>query len=639
MTNRSYKPAHYLPHVDGLRGIAVLVILLFHLDITLIKGGFVGVDIFFVISGFLITSIILRDIKKEKFSFTNFYARRIKRIFPALFVMLFISALLALIFLGPEEFNTHFKAVRMASAQISNFYFSRELDYFAADEAHAPLLHTWSLGVEEQFYLIWPLLLVLLHKRLGRQTENHRIFIYLLIIMMSSMAISEYLVRTDTMQAFYHLHSRAWELAIGGIVAIGVIKPINNQAITELLAALGIGLILFSSLFLDSENFPGLKALPACFGASMFIYAAQGSRTAITHKLLSQRPIVFLGLMSYSLYLWHWPIVAFYKSYFGTELTSTVQISMALLSIALGYLSYKYIEQPFRLMAPAPKRTIALGLLAIVSFVVLSNVAKKQSKASWRVTYELNASITSPHKLFKTCSVDGGAYDKENCYIGPNKDQYEVILVGDSFASHYVPTILGWARSKGLTVRIFTRGDCHVWVKTQKTRFRAGKEDTFCNELTPAFYKTLEQDRSIQYVFVGLKSPKLDEETKASMEHINSLNKKVIFLGTGPLFRKNPHVCQIKNHLLITKIFPAAEQKHNCLAIDMAYTNKELTHTHADFIPFLNSLNVPYFDPTPFLQDPYNEDKQYLFADEGHLNQHGGEYLVPYFSDFMEKQN
>lgn len=638
MTGNNYKPNHYLPHVDGLRGIAVFVILLFHLDITLIQGGFVGVDVFFVISGFLITGIILRDIKEEKFSFANFYARRIKRIFPALFIMLFASALLALVFLGPEEFYTHFKAVRMASAQISNFYFSRELDYFAADEAHAPLLHTWSLGVEEQFYLIWPLLLVLLHKALGQQTESRRVFTCLMIIMLTSIAVSEYLVRTDAMQAFYHLHSRAWELAIGGVVALGVIKPVNNQTIKELLAALALGLILFSSVFLSSENFPGLKALPACFGAALFIYTAQGSKTAMMHKLLSLRPIVFLGLISYSLYLWHWPIIAFYKSYFGNELTTTVQICMALLSITMGYLSYKYVEQPFRLMKPAPRKTIALGLLAIVSFVVLSNVAKKQSKAPWRVTYELDASITSPHKLFKICSVDGGAYDKENCYIGPNKDQYEVILVGDSFASHYVPTILGWANSKGLTVRLFTRGDCHVWVKTQKTRFRAGKEDTFCNELTPAFYETLEQDKSIEYVFVGLKSPRLSEETKVSMEHLNALNKKVVFLGTGPLFSKNPHLCQIKNHLLITKIFPTSEQKHDCLAIDMAYTTKELTHTHADFIPFLNALNVPYFDPTPFLQDPYNEDGQYLFADEGHLNQHGGEYLVPYFSNFMEQQ-
>ena len=639
MNKESYRSDQYLPHVDGLRGLAVLAILLFHLDIATAQGGFIGVDIFFVISGFLITGNILRDLKTEKFTLMSFFAKRMRRIFPALFVMLFGSSILAMVFLGPEEFYAHFKAVRMASAQISNFHFSRQLDYFATDETHAPLLHTWSLGVEEQFYLVWPLLLILLHKAKPKQRKNSLVFTVLVLIIAASLVTSEYLLQTNAMQAFYHLHARAWELAIGGIVAVGVFKPFQNQTTREIMTFLSLALIIGSCVLLDSNNFPGVKALPVCLGTALFIHVAQGQKVAITHRLLSLRPIVFLGLISYSVYLWHWPIIAFYKGYWGKEMTLEVQTVIALLSVALGYVSYKYVEQPFRLMRPSPSRVLACGLLTIVSFVVLSNVAKNQSKASWRVTYELDAAITKTHKLYKICSIDGGAYNKEDCYIGPNKDQYEIIVVGDSFASHFTPTILGWAKQKGLTVRLFTRGACEVWVKTQDTRFRYGKEDTFCNKLTPNFYKTLEADKSIQYVFVGLRAPKLNENTKASIQQIASYNKKVIFLGTGPLFPHDPHLCQIKNHLLITKIWPATEQNHDCLSIDLPYTNRLLADTRKDFIPFLESVDIPYFDPIPFLQDPYNNKGQYLFADEGHLNQYGGEYLIPYFSSFMEKQN
>jgi len=188
-----YKPENYLPYIDSLRGVSVLSILLFHIDIVYFSGGYIGVDIFFVISGYLITKIIARDIQSGNFSFSKFYARRIRRIFPALFTMLFWASIAAILFLGPVQFYDFFKSFRMASGQISNLFFSREVDYFAIGNDTAPLLHTWSLGVEEQFYLVWPAFLLVIHKIWGITRGQFTLIVLLLL----SLILSEYLVHTN----------------------------------------------------------------------------------------------------------------------------------------------------------------------------------------------------------------------------------------------------------------------------------------------------------------------------------------------------------------------------------------------------------------------------------------------------------
>ena len=634
MTFKAYKPKNYLAHIDGLRGIAVLAVLLFHLDIALFKGGFVGVDIFFVISGYLITGIIVRDLKEQKFSFAKFYARRIRRIFPALFFLLFATSIAALFFLGPEQFTDHFKALRMASAQVSNFYFARELDYFAPDQNNVPLLHTWTLGVEEQFYFVWPLLLFGIHRIWGIS----RSFIILAALLILSLIISEYLVHTDALQAFYMLHSRAWELAMGGLVALNVIPPARRQSLREGLAALGLVMIFASLILITEDGFPGIKALVPVFGASLLIYALQSGECRI-QKLLSVRPLVWCGLISYSLYLWHWPFIAFYKGYFGEELSSLVQISIVILSFLAAIFSYRFVELPFRFMTVHPKRMIAAGLCCIVVFIVGSNFVKTQNRASWRIAYEQDDAVVEPHRLFKVCSIAGGAFDKERCYIGPNKDSYEVILVGDSFASHFTPMILGWAQEKGLTVRLFTRGACRVWVKDEGVRYKAGKLDQDCMDLTPAFYEALKNDKSIQYVFIGLRDTKLTDNMRRSLKDIMDYDKKTYFLGVGPLFSEHPHNCQIKNHLLISKVWSRPQQRTDCLDIDFELVREELAPFNAEFKPYLDAIGIPYFDPLKYMDTPFNDAGVFLFADAGHMNEYGGLYLLPYFERFMNEND
>ena len=620
----------YVPYIDGLRGIAVLSVVLFHLSIPAFKGGYVGVDIFFVISGFLITRIVADEMKAGTFSFASFYARRVRRIFPALFAMMFLTSFAAIVFLGPHQFSEFFKALRMASAQVPNIFFSREVDYFAIGHENSPLLHTWSLGVEEQFYLLWPLLLLALHRLLGLRSSRFA----MLMLLAVSLGISEYLVRTNSIHAFYLLHSRAWELALGGLVALNVLPSIKQTHGSDALSLLGAALVVLSILFYDKESFPGLRAIPPCLGTALLLYTGQAS-SGIAHKLLSWRPLVVIGLVSYSLYLWHWPIISFYTGYFGDDLGLATQFIIGILSLATAYLSYRFVEKPFRTYSHQPQKILAAGIVTIVLFIVASNGIKNENDAPWRVNYQTVEDARSPHPLDKVCSVEGGAFNKEDCIIGPNKDKYEVILVGDSHASHYTPAVLEWARSRNLTVRLFMRGACSTWVITDDIKTKNGKVDTYCMELTNAFYETLRSDASIQYVILGLMNAHGTYDVRLSLERIKSFGKQTVFLGQVPTFKDDPHECQIKNNLLISKWFPRKDATDGCMELDHQYSESVIGASRSSIRPLLDDLEIDYFEPTPFMQTPFDRDGRFMYLDTNHLNRYGALHLSGPFIAFM----
>lgn len=601
----------YVPFIDGLRGVAVLSVLLFHLDIQIITGGYVGVDVFFVISGFLITRIVANELKSGTFSFSYFYARRVRRIFPALFAMMFLTSFAAIIFLGPHQFSEFFKALRMASAQISNIFFSREVDYFSIDHENSPLLHTWSLGVEEQFYLLWPLFLLAIHRLIGLHSARFA----LLLLLAVSLGLSEYLVRTNSLHAFYLLHSRAWELALGGLVALNVLPSIRQVRASDAVSLLGAALLVLPLFLYEKGDFPGVKAIPPCLGTALLLYTGQ-ARVGIAHKLLSWRPLVFIGLLSYSLYLWHWPIISFYTGYFGGDLALHTKFSIGALSLLIAYASYRLVEKPFRTYRLQPRKTLAVGVVMILLFIVASNGIKNENDAPWRVNYQTVEDVRLPHPLDKVCSIEGGAYNRSDCIIGPNKDQYEVILVGDSHASHYTPTVLEWARTKNLTVRLFMRGACSSWLITDDIKMKNGKVDRYCMELTNAFYETLHSDASIQYVILGLMNASGTSDVRLSLERVKSFGKRTVFLGQVPMFRDDPHECQIKNNLLISKWFPRNDTTEGCMELDHQYSENAIGASRSSLLPLLDDLDIDYFDPTAFMQTPFDHDGHFMYLPE-----------------------
>lgn len=345
----------YRPEIDGLRAVAVLAVVLFHGGLGF-QGGYVGVDVFFVISGYLITSLILNDLQQGRFTLAAFWERRARRIIPALAATVLATLIGGWFLMLPRDFAALGKSAACQSAFAANIYFWKTTlsGYFAGATDEMPLLHTWSLAVEEQFYLIYPLILTLLFRFHGLPTRR-ALFSFFSAAIIVSIFVSLYGVAHFRVAAFYLLPTRAWELLLGAGLAIlpdsGL--PIN-PLVREIASYLGLaGVVLPCFLYNGNTPFPGLAAMPPCVGACLIVWGthrvAHDARPSSLGNLLAWRPMVFIGLISYSLYLWHWPLFAFSKYHFaGEQLAVGYRVGMVSLGLVLACLSWHFIETPFR---------------------------------------------------------------------------------------------------------------------------------------------------------------------------------------------------------------------------------------------------------------------------------------------------
>lgn len=338
-----YMKTVYRPDIDGLRSLAVLPIVLYHAGVAGFGGGFVGVDIFFVISGYLITRIIYSEIQKQSFSILKFYERRARRILPALFFMCLFTIVASWYLLLPTDFRDFSLSLFWTMLFSSNIHFWQEAGYFAGPSEFKPLLHTWSLAVEEQFYLFFPISLVLVARYLTRHIN-----LFILLSFIASLLMSIWGVENKPDATFYLFPTRAWELLLGSMLALNMVPISENRLLQNMLAFTGVTLILWSIFVYTVETqFPGLNALLPCFGTAMIIYSNSKFQTLIG-KILSIKPFVFFGLISYSLYLWHWPLIVFLKYQLDRPFNPSETILILLVSIIMAIISWKYIEQPFR---------------------------------------------------------------------------------------------------------------------------------------------------------------------------------------------------------------------------------------------------------------------------------------------------
>lgn len=339
------RKAGYRADIDGMRAVAVLLVVLGHLGFKHFKGGFVGVDVFFVISGYLISSIILSQIEASTFSIVNFYERRIRRIVPALLAMMFVTVLLSYRYLLPTELMNFARSLIAALFSVSNFYFWSQSGYFDAPSTIKPLLHTWSLAVEEQFYIVFPILLLFV-----RRFFRTRLRLSILIFAIASFVVSAFGAYTNPDATFYLAHTRAWELLLGTLVWMRIFPELRGRVVREIAALAGLALILFAGITYTAEtHFPGIAALAPCCGAALIIAAGQAGKSFVG-KALSLRPVVFIGLISYSLYLWHWPLLVFQNlgDLLGSYSVRDSQIAIMVASLIIATISWKWIEGPFR---------------------------------------------------------------------------------------------------------------------------------------------------------------------------------------------------------------------------------------------------------------------------------------------------
>ena len=444
-TNSTSRHAQYRPDVDGLRAVAVLGVFAFHANVSALLGAFTGVDVFFVISGWLITSQILSGVAEGTFTISGFYRRRILRIVPALLAMLLVVMIWGGYHLYPDELIRLAQGVVATVFSVSNLYLRKTVGYFDDSSAINPLLHTWSLGVEEQFYIVFPALII----AIARWWPKRRNFI-LVSLAILSFIVSVKLSHSDLSGAFYLPQSRGWELLIGSLLAIAPGLNIRARWVRELIALSGLGALLFTFHFYSRHTpFPGYAALLPCVGTAFLILAGGSGRSTVT-SFLSARPLVFIGKISYSLYLWHLPLIVMQRidRFVNTGVSKTLDGALVvLLAFVIAVLSWVLIEQPFRSktgfsVSNRVRVAFALGGMAAACLAGLwlirvqgipDRFSTQELKAASYLSWD-SANAYRRGTCFLMNDAGFSSFNKDIC-LARSQDKKTYLLIGDSHAA------------------------------------------------------------------------------------------------------------------------------------------------------------------------------------------------------------
>lgn len=419
----------YRPEIDGLRAIAILSVVVFHAFPDFLPGGFIGVDTFFVISGFLISSIIFSSLERDRFSLFEFYVRRVRRIFPALIFVLLASFVTGWFVLFTDEYKQLAKHTAAGVGFVQNFILWHESGYFDTSAEAKPLLHLWSLAIEEQFYIFWPLLMAFVWKR------NWSFLKITAVIAAVSFSVNIYLLlRGRQIEAFFLPYSRFWELMVGGVLAyISLHRPQLIASHKNAQASLGLTLICTGLLLLNKgRDFPGWWALLPTLG-SFFIISA-GPCAWLNQKLLASKPMVWVGLVSYPLYLWHWPILSYLRITY-VEISQATKLAALIASIILAWITYYFIERPIRLKADQRKSFIVLAILLAVIGISAEAIYKFDTLAKPRLESIGQEFLYDRTKLGYIDCGDKTLHDAGLGYCSrTSQKQIDAILIGDSHA-------------------------------------------------------------------------------------------------------------------------------------------------------------------------------------------------------------
>ena len=586
---------NYRPEIDGLRSFAILPVLLFHAGFKYFSGGYIGVDIFFVISGYLITGIILNEINENKFSLVHFYERRARRILPILLFIIIFSTLFSWFLLNIYSLRSFGESLIGVATFSSNFYFWLKSGYFSESTELMPLMHTWSLSVEEQFYLIFPILMILLKK-----LNNKKLFYVILFLTFCSLFLSIWAV--DFIQpdheriatsAFYLLPTRAWELGVGSIIAIytihkqreGLNFPIRVLFFIELL---GISMILIPVfLFTKVTPFPGSASISPVIGTGIIILFSNNN--TIIGKFLANQILVFIGLLSYSLYLWHQVVFSFWRNmHLNTDLDEITKILLLLLSFALSYFSYKYIEKPFRNRMFLRQRQILIysiiSLLIVVFLGYLTITASKNIEA-------FNAKNLSKSKYIYFQNMDERKFTQYR--ITYEQDKVDIIVMGSSRLMQ-----LGSNSFKRPTLNLSVSGasveDLIAFIPESVNKFKASV--VYIGADPWLFNKNSEQTRytSVNDMYLFWKK-KILENNQKSILFTDSYNQQV---NENWLQSVYSNFNLLKNNQIDGVAESISKKANDGLHIyDKNYANQNLSEIRKNFLRSLTySMNNYEFD-------------------------------------------
>lgn len=613
----------YRAEIDGLRALAVVPVILFHAGFGLFRGGFVGVDVFFVISGYLITTILIEDIENKRFSIVSFYERRARRILPALFLVMLVCIPFAWIWMLPSQMNDFSQSLIAVSFFASNILFWQESGYFDAAAEEKPLLHTWSLAVEEQYYLLFPIFLILAW-RFGK----NKVFWMIVAMASVSLLLSEWGWRNRATANFYLAPTRAWELLSGSIAAFvihrkGVEK--NNS-----LAFLGLSAIVFSIFFYDEKiPFPSVYTLVPVLGVVLLILYAQ--RETLAAKILSTKAFVGIGLISYSAYLWHQPLFAFAKVLAPEHPSSELMLTLCMLSIFLAYFSWKFIETPFRKKAISQKIILmfsALGLIAFAAFGSYGYVSDgfasrfQASVHGYQTTAEYMREVNT---RFVRCEPETIAITRPT-YEGmlhcnqSEKGEADWIILGDSHAEHLFPGIANNTKNNVV--------------------FYVGDQPYLTKEKFLDVYQYISSLESKKIIFVTMRyitrivnNQEFETSYRQLANYTSDLGHTLILVGDVPMFKTHAERCLYGSYEQI--------EKHCSISRDEWIGQKNRSE------PYLKTL-ADEFSNVFFIEvgslfcseqrcSMLDKSNNILFRDTDHLNLLGSNLVGESIASFTEK--
>ncbi len=556
----------YREDIDWLRAVAVLAVVAFHFEAPAVFGGFVGVDIFFVISGYLITGIIQSELQGGAFSFARFYERRVRRLLPALYAMVALTAIPSFHYLLTSERAEFFRSIGAVVTFTSNFFFWFQTGYFDHAAVEKPLLHTWSLAVEEQFYMALPLLLWgLAHLARGRRRA---LPVALGALGLASFALGIWLMSSDrSANAFFMSPPRAWEFLIGGLVATPGF-PVLRHALAQQTAR-GVALVLIAiPIFAlrQGPGFPGVNALAPCLGAAMFIWSGIGVPSRKRSAASPLRAARFFGQISYSLYLWHWPLFTFARfSKNSLVLDATDKVALFALTVAISYLSWRFIEQPFRSKALAPTRRAAFQAAGLASFVLLAGsalgiVLSRAPSDADRAALQLesyNGYHYQPLYRFGDCFAPASGEFGDSCLaLAAGKTNW--LLWGDSLAAHYFHGLAGATDPHAVHILQATQAAC------MPTLNAAAQGNASCRAFAAqmeAFFRDRKPDLVIMSAdwLEYARPPRFDGMIADLRQTISKLNEHgiaVVLLGPAVQFRARLPSMLMRAHLRSTAARP-----------------------------------------------------------------------------------
>ena len=530
----------YRADIDGLRGLAILPVVAFHAGLPPFSGGFVGVDLFFVISGFLITTIILEKREAGDFSLLSFYERRCRRILPAFFVVMVGTTVLSAHILFPARFEDFSRSLVSASLFLSSFQFSGEHGYFDVKSELKPLLHTWSLSVEEIFYLVYPVLIILFFRSSEKVGKRLLTFIALVSFLGTVFALAR---NPESKSAFFLPHSRAWELLLGALAAFCPPWLERGRRYAAPLSALGLALIAGSVFLYDEDTvFPGPAALVPCIGGFLIIHCGRYGSTFVSN-LLSLPALVWVGRASFSLYLWHWPLLVLAKTYYSAALTAYQTAAVLGASAVLSAVTLVVVETPFRGSRGILSQK-QIFLLSALSVSILAGIgAYGVTTDGWPgrfSTVELrivNAGLdVDPRRTACLTSFDR----RDGCLYGADGTEPTVALWGDSHAAMYAPALGAVAAERNHSAAVYTMPSCppiHGWaIKNQ------GWRDDCLAFQEIAFQRILSSD-TIRTVILGARflgypfqSPEsgFDDGFRNTIERFLAAGKDVAIIYPNP---------------------------------------------------------------------------------------------------------